>query len=114
MNKKYSTYVKYKNIYDKYIKDNIGKKEVLSISIKDCNQILTQPELSKSTVSSIRNVLFQILKRGNSSLVEKETKLVQKESDSIGGISVFSRSEQRRMVSYILNHRDNYNLGILL
>ena len=69
MNKKYSTYVKYKSIYEKYIKDNIGNKEVLSISIKDCNQILTQPKLSKSTVSSIRNVLFQILKKGNCSLV---------------------------------------------
>lgn len=114
MNKKYSTYVKYKSIYEKYIKDNIGTKEVLSISIKDCNQILMHPELSKSTVSSIRNVLFQILKIGNCSLVEKETKIVQKESDSIGGISVFSKSEQRRMVSYILNHRDNYHLGILL
>ena len=56
MNKKYSTYVKYKSIYEKYIKGNIGNKEVLSVSLKDCNQILAQPELSKSTVSSIRKM----------------------------------------------------------
>lgn len=114
MNQKYSTYVKYKSIYEKHIKDNIGTKEILSVSLEDCNQILTQPELSKSTVSGIRNVLFQILKKGNCSLVEKETKLVPKESNGIREVSVFSRSEQRRIVSYILNHRDNYNLGILL
>ena len=113
-NKKYSTYVKYKNVYEKHIKEKIGNKEVLSISLEDCNQILTQPKLSKSTVSSIRNVLFQILKRGNCSLIEKEMQFVKKESDGTEGVSIFSKLEQKRMVSYILNHRDNYHLGILL
>lgn len=112
--KKYSTYVKYKNIYENHIKKNIGTKELLSVTIRDCNQILSKPDLSKSTVSSIRNVLFQILKKGNGSLIEKELQIVKKEKDGTEKISVFSKSEQRRMVSYILKHRDSYHLGILL
>lgn len=113
-NKKYSTYVKYKNIYENHIKKMIGNKELFSVTVRDCNQILSQPNLSKSTVSSIRNVLSQILKKGNGSLLEKEFQIVKKEKEVVEQISVFSKSEQRRMVSYILNHRDSYSLGILI
>lgn len=118
---KYSTYVKYKSIYNKHIEKEFGKTILQQISNEDCISFLEdkclnqRPGLSKNTISSIKSVLFQILKYGNSSvsyeLINKQLSI--RRLKEYNKICVLSREEQNRLQLYLLENIDTYKLGII-
>ena len=112
-NKKYSTYVKYENIYTKHIKDALGNELISNISEQNCAHFITSKrngnmndltELSNSTLYSIKNVLTQIIKYGTDNktfIIEngQNNNCPSKKSD---GIQIFTKIEQQRMFEYLI------------
>lgn len=122
LTKKYSTYVKYQNIYRKYIQPLIGDKMMKHISTTDCVQILEsayrqyrEKTISQSTYNSIKIVLFQILNYTKSPISVQEIKInlpaAKKDAKSI---SVLSREEQTNLQGFLLRDIDPYKLGVLV
>lgn len=123
--KKYSTYVKYENIYIKHIKYFLGSKKINDITeaiciafinSKRCCEHSNSVELSNSTLSSIKNVLTQIIKYGTENekfRIGNERKITcnTKKRETL---QVFTESEQQRIFDYLLDDVDNYKLGILV
>ncbi len=124
--KKYSTYVKYENIYTKHIKGVLGNKKLNNVTEDMCENFIDSKrfcdntnnaiELSNSTLSSIKNVLTQIIKHGTNNETFKienrqKNKCSLKKTDEI---QIFTKTEQQRMFNYLITDIDNYKLGILV
>jgi len=121
--KKYSTYVKYEYIYNNHIKPHIGDRLCTHIHIDECIQLIeyeffnyNKNKLSKSTISSIKNVLNQILKAGNipSRISSKDIKALEQNQYEKTQFKIFTRDEQEKMVENLLCDLNSYKLGILV
>ena len=122
---KYSTYVKYENIYIKHIKEVLGNEKINNITEQKCINFIDskkysytkyQTELSNSTLYSIKNVLTQIMKYGtdNETFIIKNKRTGNYPSQKSGEIQIFSKIEQQRIFDYLIEDIDNYKLGILV
>ncbi len=121
--KKYSTFVKYEYIYNNHIKPHIGDKMCSSVHTEDCIQLIeyeylnyNTDKLSKSTISSIKNVLNQILKAGKIpvKISCKDIKLLEQKAYEQKQFKVFSKEEQEKLVKNLIYDLDSYKLGILI
>lgn len=120
--KKYSTVVKYKNVYQKHIYPVVGEKEKEKIAYDDLKDVLkianskvNSKEMSFSTYNSIRSVLKQltsyIFPRFEFDIVTNEIMTCKNRTFSP---AVLSTAEQRLLETYLLNGVDVYKLGILV
>lgn len=120
--RKYSTYVKYQNIYSKYIQPQIGSKDMEQIVVQDCITLLEtayrqyrEKFISNSTFNSIKNVLFQILNYGKSSVSISEIKAgLPATKKNNQQISILSDEEQAKLKTFLLHDIDPYKIGILV
>ncbi len=122
LTRKYSTYVKYQNIYGKYIQPQIGDKNMEQITVSDCILLLEtaygqyrENRISHSTFCSIKNVLFQILNFGKSPVSVPELKAcLPIAKNSYQQISVLSNEEQAKLKTFLLRDMDSYKVGVLV
>ncbi|MDE6904865.1 MAG: site-specific integrase [Lachnospiraceae bacterium] len=120
--RKYSTYVKYQNIYSKYIQPQVGEKDMEQITVSDCTNLLEtaygqyrENAISHSTFSSIKIVLFQILTYGKSPVSVPEIKAsLPAARKNYQQISVLTNEEQAKLKSFLLCGMDSYKLGVLV
>ena len=120
--RKYSTYVKYQNIYSKYIQPLIGNKDMEQITIQDYTKLLEtvygqyrENTLSQSTYNSVKNVLFQILTYTKSSISVQEIKAsLPAARKNYHQISILTYEEQAKLKDFLLCDMDLYKLGVLL
>ena len=121
--RKYSTYVKYESIYNKHIKKHLGDKKIIDITESTCSDFIESiqnyntKELSISTLSSIKNVLTQIMKHATNDETfrltsnRKKTSSLNNKTDEI---QIFTQGEQQKIFNYLVTDVDNYKLGILV
>ncbi len=119
--KKYSTYVKYEYIYNSHIKQHIGNKRIKEVTSDCCISLIeaeylnpkgNNSKLSRSTLNSIKNVLTQILHYGHNPVeITINTNMLQSYVYNDKKL-VFSKDEQQKLQSYLLNDIDSYKLGI--
>lgn len=122
LTRKYSTYVKYQNIYSKYIQPQIGGKDMEQITISDCTNLLEnaygqyrEKIISHSTFSSIKIVLFQILNYGKSPVSVSEIKAsLPAARKNYQQISVLTNEEQAKLKAFLLCGIDSYKIGVLV
>lgn len=120
--RKYSTYVKYQNVYKIYIQPFIGNKDIEQIAVPECTSLLETAfgqyrnnEISQSTYNSVKNVLFQILDYVKSPVSVSEIKSnLPSAKNKCRLISVLSYEEQSKLKKYLLQQIDCYKLGILV
>lgn len=112
--KKASTYAKYKNVYDRYIRAGIGDVPIEKL---DCGMLHAVYALavSDSSKRSIQCVIKQIsvyvqLQYHISVILLYEPK----SHKELIPVKAFSISEQARLVQYLYRNLDNYKLGVLL
>lgn len=119
--RKYSTYVKYLNIYEKHIKPYIGTKNFYTINDETLLKLLKERyncgssyenNLSLSTLKSIRYVLFSILPNTKAISLELITgSFYIKDTSSI---KIFNLHEQIQIINYLKTNINKFNLGILI
>lgn len=111
--KKISTYVKYKTVYKKHIEQLLPKTAVSDIS---CDFVdMVSGHLSESMRKSVYCVLNQILKYTSQKYgitvpaLKKYTSTVRKRP-----VQVFSKIEQKKLVSALNQKTDVYKMAVLL
>lgn len=120
--KKYSTYIKYQNIYEKYIRPLIGNRCTDEITTMECRQILERAYAkyrekitSQSTYNSVKIVLMQILNYAESPVSIQE---IKKGFPAIChnplNTAVLTKAEQSRLNSFLLDAVDIYKVGVLV
>lgn len=121
--KKYSTYVKYENIYLKHIMIFWGNKKMKDITEEMCVSFINSKrnnnnsqKLSSSTLYSIKNVLVQIIRygTGNESFRIENTQKPGCSLNKVETLQIFTKAEQQRIFEYLITDIDNYKLGILV
>lgn len=112
--RKYSTYIKYTNIYQKYIKEKFGEMQPEHLSENALSEVFDL-DLSISRARSICCVMNQIIAYGTLHYNIENIRLKNKISRKKGGaIKILDLSEQARLVQYLHQDMDIYKLGILL
>ena len=120
--KKYSTYVKYQSIYEKYIRPRIGNSHTDEITTAECQQILKtaygkyrKKKISQSTYNSVKIVLFQILNYAESPVsIPKIKKSFPAVCHDSLYTAVLSNEEQFKLNSFLLQEVDSYKIGVLV
>ena len=113
--KKYTTYQKYKSIYQTYIQAQIGTQTIATLDSKIVEKIRTSI-LSESILKSIYCVLNQIVTYGN---LYYQTPIItfQKVNHAISKkqtpIRILNQTEQTKLIEYLCQDMDIYKLGIL-
>lgn len=114
--KKHATYVKYRTVYQKYLRDplqNLSLTEVAPDFLKTA--IFSKASLSSSLKRSIISVLQQILRYG---ATHSDTALpvlqTEKTTNAAASIAVFSRLEQEQLFQSLYREMNLEKLGILL
>lgn len=112
--RKYSTYRKYRDIYEKHIKDQLGDLPVTEISSDRVCRILPR-ELSPSTQKSIYSVLRMILRYGEEKCgipsVSLQPYTVVK---PVKPVKILSQTEQRKLLECLYTDMDNDKLGVVI
>lgn len=114
--RKISTYVKYQNTYTMYIKPIIGNQYICNIKQESFDALFRdETGKSESINKSITCITNQILKYGAekfnipvNSIARTRTKHINKP------IETMSRSEQMKLVNYLITEPDIYKTGIIL
>lgn len=122
LTKKYSTYVKYQNTYNKYIQPFINDKSLEQITNEDCIRFLEKAYIqyrnkliSHSTYSSIKIVLFQILNYAKSPIsVRKIKECLPPAGNNRQQISVLTNDEQKKLEAFLMQEIDFYKIGIFV
>jgi len=114
--RKRSTYVKYRNIYDIYIKPVIGNIRLNEISRDKINSVFPlNLEKSDSILKSISCVTNQIMKyaavRHHASY---QAAVCDRTRKTRKPVEALSRSEQEKLIRYLYSFPDIYKTGILL
>lgn len=115
--KKYSTYVKYLSLYEKYIKDATAS---LVISNRESMQGIRfgaedEKLLSDSLIKSIICVFNQIFSYAESHYhMEHFRYSYQKRSDVNKPVKIFNQTEQAKLLHCLYHDTDIYKIGILL
>ena len=120
---KYSTYVKYKNIYCNHIQKYIGTISSKHFSEDDYSHIIMSEfldetklgTLSKSTLNTLKYVLIQIIKQIDPLL---DVSIIKNDVASIktatSPVSVFTETEQTSLMHYLTTDIDIYKLGVII
>ena len=112
--KKYSTYRKYKDIYDYYIKDTLGGIPIKELTPEKAAQILPVG-LSGSTHNSIYCVLNQLISYGAIRWGMPMLKLQRITAhEKACPIRVLTISEQKKLLTFMRRDMDYYKLGIII
>lgn len=116
--KKHATYMKYRTVYEKYIRDKIGQipfSELSSEMLADIFRSEEQKTLSGSLQNSISCVLNQIL---DYAVLHHCFTTIQyscpRRRTGIHPAEVLNPSEQARLLQYLYNEMDIYKLGIVI
>lgn len=118
--KKYSTYIKYKDIYYNHIHNAIGSLSTSSITDTEIINIFhnctnTDNAVSRSTISTIKYVLSQVL---IASGIESKNDIIAKESAKTtvkkSEYQVLGEKEQEMLIKYLICDMDIYKLGIII
>lgn len=114
MYRKYSTYRKYRDIYESYIEQSLGDISVWEITSEKVAQILPK-HLSVSTHRSIYCVMNQILSYGNVlfgiSLPKLQPSVTSKTNEPI---EILQLDEQKKLIEEMNKEMDSCKLGIIL
>lgn len=114
--KKHSTYVKYRNIYDTYVKSVIGNTPVSEINQDEINSVFPcNSSKSGSILRSISCVTNQIIKYAAiRSHVACPTAVCEKPKKTRRPVEALSTAEQTKLVRYLYSHLDVDKTGIIL
>lgn len=115
-NKKHSTYIKYKTIYQKYLKDKLSNELLVNI---DSEQILDlvppTAQKSDSLCKSIYCVVNQIFEYAKIHYHISSIKVSHKKNHSVlKPVEVLSRTEQRQLLRLLYTDMDTNKFGIVL
>ena len=112
--RKFSTYTKYKNTYDRYIKKVLGEVAIGNIDADHLTALFQKP-LSESTYKSVCCVMKQMIHYGHYrygiTIISLPSSTTHTRSRPV---STFSISEQTKLMRYLLNDADIYKIGILV
>lgn len=113
-NRKYSTYRKYMDIYNKHIRDPFGELSANEITLDLVEKTLPK-DLSASLYKSVYCVFNQILSYGNRYC---NTPDIQLKPDSLRAtpkpVQTLNLAEQQKLCNYLFSELDSYKLGILI
>lgn len=116
--KKYSTYIKYRTVYEKYIRDKAGGvlfSELNTEVLAGIFQKEDQTTLSNSLQNSISCVLNQILHHAalyhHFTTIQYTHPRRRRENKTA---EILSFDEQKRLFQYLYNEMDIYKLGIII
>jgi integrase len=110
----HSTYTKYRDVYEKYIKKQFGTIPVDTLSPDYVTKTLPT-NLSSSLYKSIYCVLNQILSYGNQYYGTPEIHLkLNRICSDTQPIQTINFTEQTKLRDYLLKDLDSYKLGILI
>lgn len=115
-NRKYSTYVKYRQIYEKHIEHAVSKVKIESITPEMVKDIIKIQEISsESLIRSIYCVVNQILlyAQNNHSAVITTFKR-DKAARTAKPVEIMKRAEQARLFKVLYEDMNRYKFGILL
>ena len=115
-NSKYSTYVKYRQIYEKHIKDTMGELEIASITPETVKNVIKIREISsESLIRSIYCVVNQALVYAQTNhIAVTETVKRERTAKSAKPVEVMKQAEQARLFEALYSDMDRYKFGILL
>lgn len=118
---KYSTYIKYKYIYEGHIRNHFEYIPLSDLSEETCGQLLLQEyqncgqTLSMSTMNSIKHVLNQILKYGKVNFNVSMPEYIQADKKfERHEVSIFTPYEQKKFIKYLSKEMDVYKMGVML
>lgn len=117
--RKYSTYIKYRGIYEKHIKDQIGSVLIRDISYALVNEKIfrtdSEVQYSQNLKHSIIAVINQILKYAadyyNQPKIKINNKLIQYNRKKI---EIINHTEQALLIRYLHQEMNASKAGILL
>ena len=116
--KKYATYRKYRNTYEKHIRKALGGYPVSQLSGEMIREILECPEscaLSESSLRSIACVINQILSYAEKHYHEIPASFsVRKLRMPHKPVEVLNYSEQARLFHFLYEEMDIYKAGIMI
>lgn len=115
-NRKYSTYVKYRQIYEKHIENAVSKLEIESITPEMVKDIIKIQEISsESLIRSIYCVVNQILLFAQDNHIAVITTLKRdKAARTAKPVEIMKRAEQVRLFKVLYEDMNRYKFGILL
>lgn len=114
--RKYSTYVKYKKIYEKYLSE-LAEVPLLNVNVGTVNKKLTLLDMQESAVlkKSVYAVFNQIMKYAAKKYhVHLETFQMEQECEQKRSVETFSQMEQFRLFHVLCSEIDVFKMGILL
>ncbi len=117
--RKYSTYIKYRGIYEKHIKDAIGCACICEITNEFINENIFRKNMeikySNNLKHSIIAVINQILRYASENYKSPAVQLANKSVRDKGKkIEIINRTDQAALVRYLYRETDTSKAGILL
>lgn len=117
--RKYSTYIKYRGIYERHIKDMIGGVSVHDISYNLVNEKIfrksSETQYSQNLKHSVIAVINQILKYAADNYDYPEIQLTNKfTQNKKKKIEIINHTEQALLIRYLHEEMDASKAGILL
>jgi len=113
---KYSTYVKYRQIYEKHIKAAVDEAEIESVTSETVKDIINDRKISsESLIRSIYCVVNQVLayaRDNHIAVTEAVTK--SRTVRTAKPVEVMKHAEQIRLFEVLYSDMDRYKFGILL
>ena len=112
--RKYATYIKYTDIYNKYIHAPFGELYTKEISQEFVEKNLP-PDLSASLYKSTYCVLNQILQYGSRYCSTPKIHLKSENTRTVlTPVQTISRTDQQKLCDYLYTELDSCKLGILI
>ena len=113
---KHSTYIKYRSIYQKYLKDSLADISMHHISGDQIRTLIPgNMEMSDSLYKSIYCVINQIFKYAEEYYQITALKVSHKKHhSSLKTIEILNRTEQAQLLRFLFKDMDIYKLGIVL
>lgn len=114
---KESTYAKYRQVLEKYIKPGLGGCTVSALTTSAVNlfgQELPDEDLSPKTVRMILTVVHSVIEYIRTQETGMPPVRVVYPKESRKEIRVLSREEQQRLTAYLLCETDDCKFGVLL
>ena len=115
LTKKYSTYIKYMNVYNRYLADTISDYDITEITDELIRQDVLSDSLSESIERSIYCVVNQIFDYAKTEHhIEVGKAKRRKSAHPIKPAKVLSEKEQLDLLNVLYTNMDIYKLGVLL
>lgn len=114
--RKYSTYVKYKDLYYRYLRelDNILFADISEHRILETLSLLNEQE-SSVLKYSVYGILNQMIRFGNEKGGYSVMPFIRKrENVRKKGVEIFNLSEQQKLLEVLYEETDSYKKGILI